>query len=211
MMSKPFLAAVTVARPRKVLLALFLTSALVSACGVRSGGPETVGTLAATQETETQPTGTATGLPQVVNNEPLDYCFAFPQGFTQQANDSQVEVVGPHSATGPQPGLLWIDATEAHGRTAQDVAHEEVAAFGGSPARSTVILGGEEALVLDGMPGQDPIRKIYIVHEGLLYTLSFSPDSSDNATANAQMETLLDSVTSSWVWTSSGAQCPLVN
>jgi hypothetical protein len=68
-------------------------------------------------------------------------------------------------------------------------------------------MGGEEALVLDGMPGQDLIRKIYIVHNGLLYTLNFSPYQSDNEIANTQMETLFASVTSSWVWTSSGKSC----
>ena len=104
--------------------------------------------------------------------------------------------------------MVWIDATDAQGRSAQDVADEEVNAFGGSPPRSTVVLGGEEALVLDGMPGQDPIRKVYIVHDGLLYTLSFSPYRSENATANAQMEMLFASVTSSWVWMSSATPCP---
>ena len=80
--------------------------------------------------------------------------------------------------------------------------------YGGSPLRSTVMLDGEEALVLDGMPGQDVIRKVYIVHNGLLYMLSFSPYQSDNKTASAQMETLFASVTSSWVWMSSGKPCP---
>lgn len=136
----------------------------------------------------------------------------YPEGFTQQTNDGQVEVVGPYSGSGPQPGLGWVDATDAQGRTAQDVADEEVKAVGGlDPPRSTVMLGGEEALVLDGMPGQDAVRKAYIVHEGKLYTLTFSPYRSENTTANAQMETVYASVTSSWVWMSSGKPCPAGN
>lgn len=106
-------------------------------------------------------------------------------------------------------GMVWIDVTDAPGRTALEIADEEVnAVVGISPLRSTVRIGGEGALVLDGMPGQDPIRKVYIVHNGLLYTFSFSPFQSDNDTANAQMETLFASVASSWVWISSGSPCP---
>lgn len=174
-------------------------------------------TPTATQEFDSQstsptpPSDNATVLApaQVVINEPLDYCFAYPQGFTQQINDSQVEVAGPHAPLDFHPGLVWINATDAQGRTAQEIADEEVNAFGGSPPRWTVMLGGEEALVLDGMPGQDPIQKVYIVHNGLLYTLNFSPYQSDYPNAsNAQVEILFASVTSSWVWMSSGQPCP---
>jgi len=143
----------------------------------------------------------------VVINEAYDYCFAYPQGFTQQIYGNQVEVIGPHSGVGGWAGLVWIDVIDVQGRTAQEIADEEVNAFGGSPPRSTVMVGGEEALVLDGMPGQDAIRKVYIVHNGLLYTLNFSPYQSESETANAQMETLFASVTSSWVWMSSGKSC----
>lgn len=138
----------------------------------------------------------------------LTYCFAFPEGFTQLAYDSQVQIVGPHEGIGSHPGLMWIDATDAGGRTAEDVANEEVAAFGGSPPRSTVTLGGEQALVLDYMPGQDALRRVYIVHDGQLYILSFSPDSDDYPTAREQMELLYASVTTSWVWKQPGAPCP---
>jgi hypothetical protein len=155
------------------------------------------------------PSATLTVPAQVVSNGPLRYCFKYPSGYTLQVNDGQVEVIGPHSAGpgGLVAGLVWIDATDTQGHTAQEFADEEVKAFAGSPLRSTVLMGGEEALVLDGMPGQDLIRKIYIVHNELLYTLNFSPYQSNNEIANAQMETLFASVTSSWVWTSSGKSC----
>ena len=147
----------------------------------------------------------------VVTNEPFDYCFAYPQGFTQLIYNSQVEVVGPQAGLGDSgAGLVWIEVKDAEGRTALEMAEEEVIAFGGAPLRSSVMIGGEEALVLDGMPGQDAIRKVYLVHHGGLYTLNFSPYQPDNDTANAQMESLFASVTSSWVWMSSGEPCPVL-
>ncbi len=152
-------------------------------------------------------TATATMPTNMVINEPLGYCFIYPQGFRHQIYKGKVEVVGSDSGSGSRLGLVWIDATDAQGRTAQEIADEDVKLFGGSPQRLTVMLDGEDALVLDGMPGQDFIRKTYIVHNGTLYTLNFSPTQSDDETANAQMETLFASVTSSWEWMSPGKPC----
>jgi len=104
--------------------------------------------------------------------------------------------------------MMWIDVSDAHGRTAEDAADEELSYVAGlNPPRYTVMLGGEEAVVLDGMPGQNLVRRVYIVHAGRLIIPTFSPYGSDNAFANDQMEALYAAATSSWVWISSGAPC----
>jgi len=208
---------------RKLALALVIFGALATGCGV---GPRLTGEggeMTATQEMGPEATSTflplddatvtasAAPAPAVVS-EQLDFCFNYPDGFTQVGGEERVEVIGPYSGSGPEPGLMWADVTDAEGRAAEDVANEEVDAVGGlNPPRYTVLLGGEEALVLDGMPGQDAVRKVYIVHGERLYTLTFSPYRSENLTANAQMETLYASVTSSWVWKSSGKPCAVGN
>ena len=186
--------------------------------GQSSSPPTATEVPAATQDIDSQDTSlthppdnaTVTVPAQVVINAPLDYCFAYPQGFTLLINGSQVEAMGPYSGLGGVvAGMVWIDVKDAPGRTALEIADEEVNAVAGiSPLRSTVSMGGEEALVLEGMPGQDLIRKIYIVHNELLYTLNFMPYESDNDIANAQTETLFASVIPSWVWISSGSPCP---
>lgn len=212
---------------RKKLVTLFILAGIVLAVSCNPVRPSPTSQANIPNPTEVQltmqdndsqntsltpPPGTATvTVPdQVVINAPLDYCFAYPQGFTLLINGSQVEVMGPYSGVGGVvAGMVWIDVADAPGRTALDIANEEVnAVVGISPLRSTVRLGGEEALVLEGLPGQELIRKIYIVHNGLLYTFNFSPYESANDTANAQTENLFTSVTSSWVWISSGTPCP---
>ena len=196
---------------RKTLFTLFILTGIVLSASCNPAQISPTSQAIVPQTTSTIPpseNATLTMPAQVVINGPLRYCFKYPQGYTLQVNDGQVEVIGPYSGLGgTEAGLVWIDAIDAQGRTAQEVADEEVNAFGGSPPRSTVMMDGEQALVLDGMPGQDLIRKIYILHNGLLYTLNFSPYQSDNEIANAQMETLFASVTSSWVWMSSGKSC----
>ena len=147
--------------------------------------------------------------PFVVENPAMDYCFGYPEGFTHQGDGEYLVVMGQQSDLNPHPGLVWIEVADPQGRTAQDVADEEVDAVGGlNPPRSTVTLGDEEALVLDGMPGQDAVRKVYIVHRAMLYTLTFSPYRSGNEIADVQMETLYSSVTPTWVWISSAKPCP---
>jgi hypothetical protein len=210
----------TVSSARKLVLAFVIFCPLAAGCGVGSGITEGGGDLTVTQAAGSDAGSTPLPLDQatrqpavetsgpVVTNVSLDYCFAYPEGFAQLPYGETVEVVGPHSGSGPAPGLMWMDVIDAQGRTAEDVANEEVNAVGGlNPPRSTVALGGEDALVLDGMPGQDAVRKVYIVHDGRLYTLTFSPYRSDNITASAQMEGLYASVTSSWEWVSSGTPC----
>jgi hypothetical protein len=138
----------------------------------------------------------------------LDFCFSYPKGYTLLPYGESVEVVGPQSGAVPEPGMMWIDISDAQGRTAEDVADEELSYVAGlNPPRYSVLLGGEEALVLDGMPGQNLVRRVYIVHAGKVIIPTFSPYGSGNAGANEQMEALYAAVTSSWGWTSSGATC----
>lgn len=205
-------------RKISIPLLLLLVSMLFASCNLVQGGEPSASTdiPAASQANDLQAlaletpseTETADEPALGLTYEPLDYCFAYPQGFTQLINENQVEVVGPQSGSNPAPGMVWINAVDPQGRSALDVADEEVRAFGAAPERSVVMLGGEEGLVLDGMPGQDAVRKIYIVHNGLLYTLNFTPFQSAYEEANAQMETLFEFVTSSWTWISSGSPCP---
>ena len=198
---------------RRLCPALVILSVVLAGCGASSGGIEGVGNTTPLQELKTEASGTSLplenatatepaseGAVQIAANGPFDYCIAYPEGFKRLTIEAQVEIVGPNSGSGPEPGLVWIDAVDAQGHTALDAANGEAGSVGGLHPRSTTMLGGEEALVLDGVPGQDAIRKVYIVHGGLLYALNFSPCRSDNNTANAHLETRFTSVTSSWVW-----------
>ncbi len=213
------LGAVHLRRVRQLTRSLVVLSMLTSGCTLGStlaGGSGAT----ATQAVESEPTTTApapqpgtltpggTGL-ETVSLGALDFCFSYPKGYTLLPYGESVEVVGPQSGTVPEPGMMWIDVSNAQGRTAEGAADEELSYIAGlNPSRYTVMLDGEEALVLDGMPGQNLVRRVYIVHAGRLIIPTFSPYGSDNAFANDQMEALYAAVTSSWGWISSGATCP---
>jgi len=207
---------------RRLILPLVILSMLMSGCAPGTTAAGESGATA-TRPAESEPAMTApapqpatlapggTGV-ETVRHGSLDFCFSYPQGYTLLPFGESVEVVGPQSGSVPEPGLMWIDVSDAQGRTAEDVANEELSYVAGlNPPRYTVLLGGEEAVVLDGMPGQYLVRRVYIVHASKLIIPTFSPYGSDNAFANDQMEALYAAVTSSWVWISSGAACPAGN
>lgn len=202
--------------PARLVTALLLLSALASGClaspaaSPDAGDSPTVEVIPAQPTTDLPPTETVepTQALQLLVRQDLDYCFAFPAGSALLVNGTQVEIIWPYDGSGPQPGMVWIYLEDPQGRSAGEIAQAEVDAFGGTPPQSTVTLGGEEALVLDGMPGQDPIRKVYIVHNGALFTLNFSPSQAEDPATMDQVNALFDAITSSWVWISSGAACP---
>ena len=66
--------------------------------------------------------------------------------------------------------------------------------------RWTVTLDGEQAVVLEGMPGQELQRRVYVVRGETLYILAFMPTRSENEAANEQIEALYTAITNSWAW-----------
>ena len=144
---------------------------------------------------------------QVVINEPMGYCFSYPQGYTQIPYNDAVQIVAPDLLGTDTKGLFWLEISDSNDRTAEEVADQEMTYVAGlDVGRWTVTLGGEQALVLDGMPGQELQRRVYIVHQQTLYVLVFWPARSENKAASDQMEALYEAVTSSWAWSPCSAR-----
>ena len=143
----------------------------------------------------------------------LGLCFSYPQGYTQLPNTDAVEIVAPDLPGTDMKGLFWIEISDAYNRTAEKIADEDMTYAVGQQGvplenlgRWTVMIGGEQAVVLDGMPGQDLQRRVYVVHEQTLYVLAFMPTRSENKAAGDQMEALYTAVTSSWAWSPCSAR-----
>jgi len=128
-------------------------------------------------------------------------CFSYPQGFTQLPESGTLEIVAPELPGTDSRGIFWLETSGAYDRTAEVIADQELTfAAGVAVDRSTITLDGEQAVVLDGMPGQDLQRKVYVVHQQTLYVLSFMPTRSENKEAGAQVEALYTAITNSWTW-----------
>jgi len=138
---------------------------------------------------------------QVFSSDELGLCFSYPEGYTQLPYEDTVEIIGPELPAPDLRGLFWLEKCDAYDRTAELIADQDMTTAGlTSVARSFITLDGEPAVVLDGMPGQDLQRRVYIVHDQTLYVLAFMPTRSENQAASAQVESLYDAIMNSWKW-----------
>ena len=138
---------------------------------------------------------------QFFSSDELGLCFSYPQGYAQLPYNDTVEIAAPDLPGSAVKGLFWLERSDAYDRTAEVIADQDMTAAGiPSVGRSFLTLDGEQAVVLDGMPGQDLQRRVYVVHNQTLYVLAFMPTRSENKSAGDQLESLYDAVTNSWAW-----------
>ncbi|MGZ6316733.1 MAG: hypothetical protein ACXWNQ_05685 [Anaerolineales bacterium] len=139
------------------------------------------------------------------SSDQLGLCFSYPQGYQQIPSGNSIEIAAPDLPGSGVKALFWLEISNAYDRSAETIAAQDMTlAAGADIGRSTIMLGGQPAVVLDGMPGQDLQRTVYAVRQPTLYILAFMPTRSENQAASEQMETLYAAVTGSWAWSA----CP---
>jgi hypothetical protein len=200
--------------PRKLVPIFLILSGLISSCSTVPPSTSAVGKVEPSQTAvtdvftptlqvlESSPTQTSvTDTAEVFSSDRLGICFSYPQGYTHLPENDSVEIVAPDITGSDMKGLFWLEISDSYNRTAEKIADEDMTSAAGlNVGRWNVTLGGEQAVVLDGMPGQDLQRRVYVVHQQTLYVLAFMPTRSENKAANGQMEALYGAVTSSWAW-----------
>lgn len=94
----------------------------------------------------------------------------------------------------PQPrASIWV--SNANGHKLEQAVNEFVAGFPDFEIpRSNLLLGGEQAIRLDKVPGQDFQRVIFVMKNDQLYQLSFSPDMSETPGVQDKLEQLFETV-----------------
>jgi len=194
-------------------LVLTVSSLLLNACGFSFEvlfTPTSTSTPAVSdpQVLESTPVPTSVkDTAQWFSSDQLGLCFSYPEGYTQLPYEETVEIIGPELPVPDLRGLFWLEKSDAYDRTAEVIADQDMTAAGlSSIGRSFVTLDGEDAVVLDGMPGQDFQRRVYVVHDQALYILAFMPTRSENKAASDQLEALYSTVTNSWKWSPCSAK-----
>jgi hypothetical protein len=119
----------------------------------------------------------ATAEMKLLKNAEAGYCFLYPADYS--ADIPGFIVVNPISQPGDMPGEAWvfIQVDAANGRTASEVADAAIAPFGTgfNITKTDILINGAQAVVVDGLPGQDSNRMVFIVSNDRLYTLTFEP------------------------------------
>jgi hypothetical protein len=123
------------------------------------------------------------------------YCLLYPAVHT--AILPYLIVINPTGLAGDMPGDAWaqINVEAASGRTAVQVADGQIAEAGAgfNITSSEILIDGKQAVVVDGLPGPDSWRKVFIVDSDRLYTLLFLPW-APNIEVFAQLEELYAAV-----------------
>ncbi len=146
---------------------------------------------------------------ELLTDREAGYCLLYPTKYSTEV--PHYIVINPASAPGDQLGAAWvsIDTEPAAGRTAAQAADAQVSAAGSgfNITRSEASVDGEQAVVVDGLPGPDPWRKVFIVHNDRLYTLTFLPwqPAAEGAGQQPSLETLYEIIMQSFHFLPTGS------
>lgn len=185
------------------IIATGLLLVLLAACSPTTPMPLATATpqptLAPTSEPDSDACPTETADLQLFTNTADGYCLLYPT--TATALPPYLIVINPTGQPGDMPGDAWVQISveAAAGRTAAEVAEGQIAEAGTgfNITRSEILIAGQPAVVVDGLPGPDPWRKVFIVAHDRLYTLFFLPWSPSSASF-AQLEALYTTVIASF-------------
>jgi hypothetical protein len=165
-----------------LILMLVIAGVLATACApaaTQAPASEAPVTEAPTTEvpSEASTCPTATSDTKLLTNTEEGYCLLYPAEAV--SNMPGWVVINPVSGPGDIPGDAWVyvQVQDAAGKTAAQFVDEQVTALGEgfNISTSEVEVDGEQAVVVDGLPGQDSNRQVFIVHNGRLYNLVFAP------------------------------------
>lgn len=193
------------------ILVILILGLSLSACGpANTPAPSTaMSTPAETQEIA-HPVNTPAArenpaeTQQEYINEDFGFSLSYPNGYV-------LEQTFPHSfiflAPEGTPGERlrgWVEVERNLDQDAEwyfNQAKQEVVNLGAQVssqvADSMRVVDGQQAYILENMPGQDLNRQVFIVYKGFLYHLFFLPDYPQSGEAYEQMETLYAAVMNS--------------
>ena len=157
------------------LVLILVLMMLAQACAPSASSTGSASPAAPTTSASACPTASADT--KLLTNTKDGYCLLYP------AEDSAAlpgwVVINPNSNPGDMPGDAWvyIQVQDAAGRSVAEVAKQAVAAVGEgfNITQTEVSMDGGQAIVIDGLPGQDSNRIVLIDRNNRIYTLTFAP------------------------------------
>jgi hypothetical protein len=139
----------------------------------------------------------------LLTNPDWGYCVVYPEGYVVEGLAQATMIDRAPGRQGQEPKMPFVEifVTDAEGKSAAELAEETVASVHESIPdfeieRTTLTVGGEEAVRLDVLPGMELNRQVLVVHDDKLYTLTFVP-ADPSSEWFVQMEQLYATVTNS--------------
>ena len=139
------------------------------------------------------------------------FCFVYPRGFGVSEPETAVVVLSGPSSSSQGPGPITITLTirdlgSAGGVGVRDLAENHLADLSGrvTLAQALTTLGGQPAVVVDGLPGEHRSRRIYVVQDDTALELTLYPVDHDSPVATREAEALWQIVRRSFTFLSTG-------
>ena len=150
---------------------------------------------------DAQPVPDSDGESNYFLNTLRGYSFSHPAHYDVGVYDEDGIALFVGSLLNVEAPRLDVVVEPARGSDAATIADQTAAGFPDLElARSSLTLGGEQAVVLDGVPGQDLSRIVIAVHNERLHKLTFRPVDPDNVALMAELEALYEEVTDSYTF-----------
>lgn len=111
-------------------------------------------------------------------NEVHGYCLLVPYEYLiGQPNRNELWFYKDSPLDVDHPKLI-VKVQDTGGRSLEQLVDEFIDGYEGFEIQryANIEINGEEAVLLEGVPGQDLTRQVFTVHQGRLYTLVFIPD-----------------------------------
>lgn len=123
------------------------------------------------------------------------FCFQLPENYETVVLDSgQILVESlPHGFPEPRLPFALLNISPAGEQDAESAAlalqADNLAAIPGLVIpRSDEVVAGEQAVVIDNLPGVDINRQVFFMHDGLLYQVGFYPADIETPEYEAMQE-----------------------
>lgn len=147
---------------------------------------------------------------QLLINMIQGYCLQFPIGYDiVLANEMEVMLV-KRSILNPTDPKVIIDVKPADGKTVEQVADQITADYsvpGLDVKRASLEIEQEQAIMLDGLTGEDINRQVVVVHNDRLYHMTIIP-MEGSPDVSAQAEALFSTVIQSFNFRPETNLCP---
>jgi len=105
------------------------------------------------------------------------FCLLYPADYVAETTSDGVVNLVRGSLMNHTDPRVSIEVSDAAGRALEEIGDAVAAEFaaGFDILREQATVGGEPALVLDNLPGQDFNRRVLVIHDGRLYSFFFAP------------------------------------
>ena len=130
----------------------------------------------------------------------MGYCLLYPADYFEAGLPHAVSIAPEGFVFWESPPSVGIGVLDASGRNVRQLADKRITQLGFDPGRSSLTIGGEEAVVLADVGGQASSREVLIVHDDRLYTLGFILPDPEDSPGIERFERFYDTVINSFTF-----------